>query len=132
MGWPLSLFVLQSKQIYKLGSSHYSSLLLSITSLTAIDPIAPLCAVAKEYGVWVHINAAYAGSACICLEFRHFIDGVEDADSFTSNAHKRFFTTLDCCYLWVKDPSALLRPCQPVVDSEQVIDYKDWQIVLSR
>nr|DAD21454.1 TPA_asm: hypothetical protein HUJ06_022917 [Nelumbo nucifera] len=74
-----------------------------------VDPIAPLCAVAKEYGVWVHINAAYAGSACICPKFRYFIDGVEDANSFSLNAHKWFFTTLDCCCLWVKDPSALVK-----------------------
>ncbi|GAB4840661.1 hypothetical protein Ancab_021428 [Ancistrocladus abbreviatus] len=63
------------------------------TSTTAVDPIGPLCDVAKDYGIWVHIDAAYAGNACICPEFRHFIDGVEGADSFSFNAHKWFFTT---------------------------------------
>ncbi|KAK7844079.1 tyrosine/dopa decarboxylase 2, partial [Quercus suber] len=79
------------------------------TSTAAIDPLESLCAVAKEYGMWVHVDAAYAGSACICPEFRHFIDGVEGANSFSLNAHMWFLTTLDCCCLWVKDPSALIK-----------------------
>ncbi|KAF6166145.1 hypothetical protein GIB67_023855 [Kingdonia uniflora] len=110
------------------------------TSITAVDPIGPLCDVVKEYGIWVHIDAAYAGSACICPEFRHFIDGVEKADSFSLNAHKWFFTTLDCCCLWVKDPSALVKALSTnpeylrnkATETRQVIDYKDWQIALSR
>ncbi|KAI3954522.1 hypothetical protein MKX01_013239 [Papaver californicum] len=110
------------------------------TSSTAVDPIGSLCEVAKVYGIWVHIDAAYAGSACICPEFRHFIDGVEEADSFSLNAHKWFFTTLDCCCLWVKDSSSLVKALSTspeylknkATDSKQVIDYKDWQIALSR
>ncbi|KAL4319081.1 hypothetical protein GQ457_18G021000 [Hibiscus cannabinus] len=62
---------------------------IGTTSTTAVDPLIPLCDVAKEYGMWVHVDAAYAGSACICPEFRHFIDGVEGADSFRSKqSHK--------------------------------------------
>ncbi|XP_030972406.1 tyrosine decarboxylase 1-like [Quercus lobata] len=110
------------------------------TSTNAIDPIGPLCEVAKDFGIWVHIDAAYAGSAFICPEFRHFIDGIEGANSFTLNAHKWFFTTLDCCCLWVKDPSALIKSLSTnaeflrnkASDSKQVVDYKDWQITLSR
>nr|XP_023908710.1 tyrosine decarboxylase 1-like [Quercus suber] len=110
------------------------------TSTNAIDPIGPLCEVAKDFGIWVHIDAAYAGSALICPEFRHFIDGIEGANSFTLNAHKWFFTTLDCCCLWVKDPSALIKSLSTnaeflrnkASDSKQVVDYKDWQITLSR
>ncbi|KAL5987889.1 hypothetical protein ACLOJK_035645 [Asimina triloba] len=110
------------------------------TSSTAVDPVGPLSEVAKEFGMWVHIDAAYAGSACICPEFRHFIDGVEKADSFSFNAHKWFFTTLDCCCLWVKDPSALVKALSTnpeylrnkATDARQVVDYKDWQIALSR
>jgi aromatic-L-amino-acid decarboxylase len=96
--------------------------------------------VAKDYGMWVHVDAAYAGSACIFPEFRHFMDGVEDANSFSLNAHKWFLTTLDCCCLWVKDPSALIKSLltnpeflrNKATDSRQVVDYKDWQISLSR
>ncbi|KAH7545195.1 tyrosine decarboxylase [Ziziphus jujuba] len=110
------------------------------TSTTAVDPLGPLCDVANVYGIWVHVDAAYAGSACICPEFRHFIDGVEGANSFSFNAHKWFFTTLDCCCLWVKDPNALIKSLSTnpeflrnrATDSKQVVDYKDWQIALSR
>ncbi|GMY38020.1 tyrosine decarboxylase 1-like [Fagus crenata] len=110
------------------------------TSTTAVDPLGSLCDVAKDYGMWVHVDAAYAGSACICPEFRHFMDGVEGVNSISLNAHKWFLTTLDCCCLWVKDPSALIKSLSTnpeflknkATDSKQVVDYKDWQITLSR
>ncbi|KAF5944032.1 hypothetical protein HYC85_018109 [Camellia sinensis] len=110
------------------------------TSTTAIDPLGLLCDVAKRYDMWVHVDAAYTGSACICPEFRHYIDGVEGANSFSLNAHKWFFTNLDCCCLWVKDPNALIKALSTnpeylrnkATESKQVVDYKDWQIALSR
>lgn len=52
--------------------------------------------------MWFHVDAAYAGSACICPEFRQYIDGVEEADSFNMNLHKWFLTNFDCSALWVK------------------------------
>ncbi|MFQ6656640.1 hypothetical protein Gotur_026660 [Gossypium turneri] len=113
---------------------------IGTTSTTAVDPIRSLSEVTKEYGMWIHVDAAYAGSACICPEYRHFIDGVENVNSFSFNAHKWFFTTLDCCCLWVKDPGALTKSLSTSAeflknnasDSKQVVDYKDWQITLSR
>ncbi|KAL2474973.1 Tyrosine decarboxylase 1 [Abeliophyllum distichum] len=113
---------------------------IGTTSSTAVDALSPLCEVAKEYGIWVHVDAAYAGSACICPEFRHYLDGVENAHSFSFNAHKWFLTTLDCCCLWVKDPNALVKALSTypeylrnkASESKQVVDYKDWQITLSR
>ncbi|XP_055820142.1 phenylacetaldehyde synthase-like [Solanum dulcamara] len=110
------------------------------TSTTAVDPLKPLCEIAKEYGIWVHIDAAYAGSACICPEFQHFLDGVEIANSFSLNAHKWLFSTLDSCCLWVKDRNSLTKALSTTpeclrneaTDSKEVIDYKDWQISLSR
>ncbi|KAK4349428.1 hypothetical protein RND71_032183 [Anisodus tanguticus] len=113
---------------------------IGTTSTTVVDPLKPLCEIAKEYGIWVHVDAAYAGSACICPEFQHYLDGVENANSFSLNAHKWLFSTLDCCCLWVKDPSSLTKALSTtpeclrnkVTDSKQAIDYKDWQIALSR
>ncbi|ONI11090.1 hypothetical protein PRUPE_4G086900 [Prunus persica] len=109
---------------------------IGTTAVTAFDPLGPLCDVAKEHGMWVHVDAAYAGSACICPEFRPFIDGVEE---FTFQ-HKWLFANLDCCCLWVKNPSALVSSLSTnpeylrnkATDSKQVVDYKDWQIALSR
>ncbi|KAL6282699.1 hypothetical protein ACE6H2_013628 [Prunus campanulata] len=113
---------------------------IGTTAVTAVDPLGPLCDVAKEHGMWVHVDAAYAGSACICPEFRPFIDGIEGADSFSLNPHKWLFANLDCCCLWVKNPSALVSSLSTnpdylrnrATDSKQVVDYKDWQIALSR
>ncbi|KAL0398290.1 UNVERIFIED_CONTAM: Tyrosine/DOPA decarboxylase 5 [Sesamum radiatum] len=113
---------------------------IGTTSSTAVDPLGPLCDVAEEYGIWVHVDAAYAGSICICPEYRHFLDGIEKAHSFSFNAHKWFLTTLDCCCLWVKDPGALIKALSTypeylrnkASETKQVVDYKDWQITLSR
>ncbi|CAI0468486.1 unnamed protein product [Linum tenue] len=114
---------------------------IGTTSTTAVDPLEPLCRVAKEHGgMWVHVDAAYGGSACICPEFRHVIDGVEGANSFSLNAHKWFLTTLDCCCLWTKDPNAIKKSLSTnpeylknrASESGHVVDYKDWQLTLSR
>ncbi|KAM1213192.1 hypothetical protein PS2_004638 [Malus domestica] len=115
------------------------SLTVGTTATAAVDPLGPLCNVAKDYGMWVHVDAAYAGNACICPEFRHFIDRIEGANSFSLSAHKWFFTTLNCCCLWVKNPSALTNSMSvnleglrnKATDSKQVVDYKDWQIALT-
>ncbi|KAJ8439856.1 hypothetical protein Cgig2_003922 [Carnegiea gigantea] len=58
------------------------------TSTTAVDPVEQLVHVAEDYGMWVHVDAAYAGSACICPEFRHYLDGVERVDSLSLALHK--------------------------------------------
>ncbi|XP_017254123.2 tyrosine decarboxylase 4 [Daucus carota subsp. sativus] len=118
----------------------YLCLTIGTTSSTAVDPVGLLSEVAKNYEIWVHVDAAYAGSACICPEFQHFLDGVENVNSFSLNAHKWFLTTLDCCCLWVKDPTALTKALSTnpeylknhATESNRVIDYKDWQLMLSR
>ncbi|MBA0791703.1 hypothetical protein Gohar_016269, partial [Gossypium harknessii] len=61
----------------------YLCVTLGTTSTTAVDPIELLAGVAKEHGMWVHVDAAYAGSACICPEFRHHLNGVERVDSLS-------------------------------------------------
>nr|GME02862.1 tyrosine decarboxylase 1-like [Ipomoea batatas] len=113
---------------------------LGTTTTTAVDPIRRLCEVAGKNDIWVHIDGAYAGSACICSEYQHYLDGVENADSFSLNAHKWLFSTLDCCCLWVKHPTDLTKALSTnpellrnnATESNQVVDYKDWQIALSR
>ncbi|KAI4370953.1 hypothetical protein MLD38_019239 [Melastoma candidum] len=114
---------------------------IGTTSTTAVDPVLPLCKIAKEYGIWVHVDAAYAGATLICPEYRGFSAGIEFANSFSFNAHKWFLCTpAGCCCLWVKDQEALTRSLSMEADylrnapsdSKRVIDYKDWQIPLSR
>lgn len=79
------------------------------TASTAVDPIGALGEVAREFGIWVHVDGAYAASACICPEYRGFMNGVENADSFSFNPHKWLFAGLGCCCLWVKEPAALVE-----------------------
>ncbi|CAN7047448.1 unnamed protein product [Brassica rapa subsp. trilocularis] len=110
------------------------------TSSTAVDPLAELGMIAKSNEMWFHVDAAYAGSACICPEYRQYIDGVETADSFNMNAHKWFLTNFDCSLLWVKDRCALTEALSTnpeflknkASQANLVVDYKDWQIPLGR
>ncbi|KAI3696601.1 hypothetical protein L6452_29005 [Arctium lappa] len=118
----------------------YLCLTVGTTPTTAVDPIGVLCEVAKKFNMWCHVDATYAGSACICPEFRHFLDGIEGANSFSFNPHKWLLTSLDCCCLWVKDRSEFTKGLatdpellkNKASESKQVVDYKDWQIALSR
>ncbi|CAA0823918.1 Tyrosine decarboxylase 1 [Striga hermonthica] len=118
----------------------FLSATVGTTSSAAVDPLRDLGKIAKSHGVWFHVDAAYAGSACICPEFRHYIDGVEEASSFNMNAHKWFLTNFDCSPLWLKERSALIESLSTNPEylrnkaSQQnlVVDYKDWQIPLGR
>ena len=115
---------------------------MGTTPTTAVDPIHDLCAVASPHGVWVHVDAAYAGSALICPEFHHLLDGVDAVDSLSMNPHKWLLANNDCCALWLKQPSALVAALgtdddvilkdAATTDDGTVVDYKDWQISLTR
>ncbi|XLR26857.1 hypothetical protein S83_054757, partial [Arachis hypogaea] len=110
------------------------------TSSTAIDPLPELGKIAKVKNIWFHVDAAYAGSACVCPEYQHHLNGVDEADSFNMNAHKWLLTNFDCSLLWVKDRSALIQSLSTnpeylknkASQGNMVIDYKDWQIPLGR
>ncbi|CAA7034159.1 unnamed protein product [Microthlaspi erraticum] len=110
------------------------------TSSTAVDPLAALGKITKSNEMWLHVDAAYAGSACICPEYRQYIDGVENADSFNMNAHKWFLTNFDCSLLWVKDKDSLTQALSTnpeflknkASQANLVVDYKDWQVPLGR
>lgn len=76
----------------------------STTSVDSLPEIGPLC---KEHGAWLHVDAAYAGSAAVCPEFRWALAGVEAADSFIVNAHKWLFTPMDCSCFFTARPDDL-------------------------
>lgn len=78
------------------------------TSATSVDPVPEIADLCQRHGVWLHIDAAYAGSAAICPEYRAQMPGLERADSLVTNPHKWLFTPVDCSVLYVRDP-ALLR-----------------------
>ncbi|CAL5095736.1 unnamed protein product [Urochloa decumbens] len=116
------------------------------TPTAAVDPLGELCAAVSGRGVWVHVDAAYAGAACVCPEFHHAIAGAEAVDSFSTNPHKWLLANMDCCALWVRRPEALtaalgtnhdviLKDPAASAAAQQdggVVDYKDWQVALSR
>jgi aromatic-L-amino-acid/L-tryptophan decarboxylase len=110
------------------------------TSTTAIDPLREIAALCQEHGAWLHVDAAYAGSAAVCPELRWIIDGVERADSFCCNPHKWLLTNFDCDAFWVADRAALVGALSVLpeylrntaTESGAVIDYRDWQVPLGR
>jgi aromatic-L-amino-acid decarboxylase len=76
------------------------------TSTTSVDPVAAVADACEAAGVWLHVDAAYAGSAMVCPELRWAFDGVERADSLVVNAHKWLLTPMDCSCLWTSRPAA--------------------------
>jgi aromatic-L-amino-acid decarboxylase len=108
------------------------------TGVTAIDPVADIAIIANRHRIWLHVDAAMAGSAMLLPECRHLWLGVEDADSVSWNPHKWMGTILDCSLFYVKQPELLIRVMstnpsylRSTVDSE-VIQYRDWGIPLGR
>ena len=80
---------------------------IGTTSTTSVDPVPELAAVCEDAGVWLHVDAAYAGSSWVCPELRWSQAGVDRADSLVVNAHKWLFTPMDCSLLWTRKPEAL-------------------------
>lgn len=77
------------------------------TSTAAVDPVRAIGAIATREQCWFHVDAAYAGPATICPEYRGMWDGIEQADSIVTNPHKWFFTQIDCSALYTKRPEVL-------------------------
>ena len=110
------------------------------TATTAVDPIRAVDAVAKQYKMWHHVDAAYAGTAMVCPEFRHLQDGVERVDSYTFNPHKWMMVNFDCNVLWVADRAPLIDTMSilppylrnQASDSGAVVDYRDWHVPMGR
>jgi aromatic-L-amino-acid decarboxylase len=108
------------------------------TGVTAFDPILEITDIAKRYDIWVHVDAAMAGTAMLLPECRHLWNGVEDADSISWNPHKWMGTILDCALFYVRDPQYLIRVMstnpsylRSTVDGG-VTQYRDWGIPLGR
>jgi aromatic-L-amino-acid/L-tryptophan decarboxylase len=74
------------------------------TSSTSVDPVAAIADRCAPAGTWLHVDAAYAGSAMICPELRWAFEGVDRADSLVVNAHKWMFTPMDCSLIWTSRP----------------------------
>lgn len=108
------------------------------TATTAIDPLAACADVAAAAGIWLHVDAAMAGTAMILPECRHHFAGIDAADSLVVNPHKWLGAAFDCSVLWVRDDEHLVRVLstnpsylRTAVD-DRVRNYRDWGIALGR
>jgi len=108
------------------------------TSSTAIDPLRPIVEIARRHGMWVHVDAAMAGSAAILPEMRWILDGVEGVDSLVFNPHKLLLTNFDCSAFFCRDPQALVRSMAITPEylktgvDPHVTNFRDWGIPLGR
>jgi len=108
------------------------------TSTGGTDDVAAICAVAKRHGLYVHVDAAWAGSAMICPEFRSLWAGVEAADSVVFNPHKWLGAQFDCSAHFVREPEHLVKTLAIRPDylktrgRDGVINYSEWSVPLGR
>lgn len=111
---------------------------LGTTSSVAIDPIEAISRISNKHKVWLHVDAAYAGSAMILPEFRKEIGSLEGVDSLVFNPHKWMFTNFDLSAYYVKDKEALIHTFSILPEYlrtqsyGKVNDYRDWGIQLGR
>jgi aromatic-L-amino-acid decarboxylase len=108
------------------------------TSIGACDPIADVAAVAKKHDLYLHVDAAWAGSAMICPEFRTLWQGVEAADSIVFNPHKWLGAQFDCSVQFIRNPEEQVRTLaiQPEYlkthGHDGIINYSEWSVPLGR
>jgi aromatic-L-amino-acid/L-tryptophan decarboxylase len=108
------------------------------TSVGAIDRLGPAIDVAREHGLYVHVDAAWAGSAMICPEFRVLWDGVDGADSIVMNPHKWLGAQFDCAVQFLSDPSPQIRTLGLRPDylqtpgQDQIVNFNEWTLPLGR
>ena len=111
---------------------------LGTTGSTAIDPLSKIVQIAKKHNIWVHVDAALAGTALLLESMRWLADGIEEADSFVFNPHKWMFTNFDASAYFVKDKQALINTFSVTPEylrtkeDEQVNNYRDWGVPLGR
>jgi len=111
---------------------------LGTTSSTAIDPLLSIGKICRQHKLWLHADAAFAGTAAILPEKKEMLEGAEYVDSFVFNPHKWMFTNFDCSAYFVKDPGALIRAFEihpeylKTGQDAKVKNFRDWGIPLGR
>jgi aromatic-L-amino-acid/L-tryptophan decarboxylase len=107
------------------------------TSTASVDPVRAIADACERSGAWLHVDAAYAGSAMVCPELRWAFDGVERADSLVVNAHKWMFTPMDCSLLWTSRPAEFREAFALVPEflrtsDEDALNLSEWGPSLGR
>ncbi len=108
------------------------------TSMGATDNVRKVCEVAQRYDLFTHVDAAWAGSAMICPEYRHLWEGIELADSVVLNPHKWLGASMECSAHFIKDPASLVRTMaiQPeylkTYGQDGIVNFSEWGVQLGR
>ncbi len=107
------------------------------TSTTSVDPVSRIAEIARKYGVWLHVDAAYAGVAAILPEFASLMDGIDAADSLVVNPHKWMFVPMDLSVLFLRDEATVRRAFSLVPEyltttDGEVRNYMDYGLQLGR
>jgi aromatic-L-amino-acid/L-tryptophan decarboxylase len=110
------------------------------TSSLAFDPLEAIGRICRKHNLWLHVDAAMAGTAALCPEFRHIQKGLELADSYCFDAHKWMFTNFDCSCFFVADRETLTRSLDVLPEylrnqtggSDIVFEYRNWHVPLGR
>ncbi|KAF3009993.1 hypothetical protein E8E13_011358 [Curvularia kusanoi] len=119
----------------------YFTATLGSTATCAVDDLAGIAELAKEYpDLWIHVDAAYAGSALVCPEYQHLCPPLAAFDSFNFNLHKWLLVNFDCSAFFIKRRKDLIDTYSitpsylrnQFTESGLVTDYRDWQIPLGR
>jgi len=111
---------------------------IGTTGSTAIDPLDEIGQICKKYNIWLHVDAAWAGTALLLPEMRYMIKGIENVDTFVFNPHKWMFTNFDCTAYFVKDKGTLIQTFEilpeylKTKEGSSVNNYRDWGIQLGR
>jgi aromatic-L-amino-acid decarboxylase len=111
---------------------------IGTTGTLAVDPLKEIAAICKKYHIWLHVDAAYAGTALLLPEYRWMIEGIEQVDSFVFNPHKWMFTNFDCSVYFVKKAELLIKTFEVLPEYLKtksrglVNDYRDWGVPLGR
>jgi aromatic-L-amino-acid/L-tryptophan decarboxylase len=121
---------------FRLDGATAVAATVGTTSSTSVDPVGLLAERCEEAGVWLHVDAAYAGSAWVCPELRWSLEGVDRADSIVVNPHKWLFTPVDCSALWTRRPEALRAAFAAHADylayTDGAVDFRDHGPALGR
>jgi aromatic-L-amino-acid decarboxylase len=108
------------------------------TSMTSVDPIDDIAAIARRENLWLHVDGAYGGAAMAVPEMRHLFAGIDKADSLVVNPHKWLFTPMDCSVLFTRQPQVLRRAFSLVpeylttTEGDQALNYMDYGVQLGR
>ena len=113
---------------------------IGTTSSLAVDPIPEIADITESHGIWLHVDAAYLGSAAVCPEYRYLLDGVQRVNSYCFNPHKWLLTNFDCDLFYVANKADLVSALtftpeylrNKATESGTVFDYSGWQVSLGR